>query len=179
MSFETDVWAFRARLYAYALKLTKNHADADDLVGNTLLRALTYKDKFTAGTNLSAWLFTLCRNDFLTGMRKSWRSVEDPAEMMATRLPYKANQMDAIQLHELQVEITKLPKLQQEALILVAIQGFSYEEVAQMLGTAEGTVKSRVSRARSALAEAVGFDNTSDPITQSVLTNDNFSDDPS
>jgi RNA polymerase sigma-70 factor (ECF subfamily) len=140
-------------LRAFAISLSGSIDRADDLVQETLLRALANIDRFQPGTCLQAWLFTILRNLFHTEFRRRRREVEDPEGTMAGQLAVLPNQPGSVAFDELRRALAKLPHEQREALLLVSAQGFSYEEAAQITGTQLGTIKSRVNRARARLAE--------------------------
>lgn len=139
-------------LRAFAISLSGSVDRADDLVQETLLRALANIDRFQPGTCLQAWLFTILRNLFHTEFRRRRREVEDPDGLLASRLAVLPNQPGSVEFDELRRALAKLPPDQREALLLVSAQGFSYEEAAEITGTQLGTIKSRVNRARSRLA---------------------------
>jgi RNA polymerase sigma-70 factor (ECF subfamily) len=122
-------------------------------VQETVLRAISKQEQFVAGTNLQAWLFTILRNQFCSDHRKSLREVEDGDGSYAATMIALPDQDDRIMIHDLETALHKLPEGQREAILLVGADGLSYEEAAQVLGCAVGTVKSRVNRARSCLAE--------------------------
>ena len=138
-------------LRAFAVSLCGNLDRADDLVQETLTRALTHIDSFRPGTNLAAWLFTILRNQFRSEYRKRWREVEDAEGTLAQGLQSPPEQMGRVEFGELREALAKLPDDQREALILVGAGGMAYEEAAQVCQCAVGTIKSRVSRARRAL----------------------------
>ena len=147
-------------LRAFAISLSGSIDRADDLVQETLVRALANVDRFQPGTCLQAWLFTILRNLFHTEFRKRRREVEDPDGLMASRLSVMPNQNGRLEFQDLRVALAKLPSDQREALLLVSAEGFSYEETAQITGAQLGTIKSRVNRARTRLAELM---NVNDP----------------
>ncbi len=140
-------------LRAFAISLTGNITHADDLVQSALLRGLEYLDKYQPGTNMQAWLFTILRNQFYTERRKSRREVEDPDGMMAGNLAVMPGQGAHLDFADMQAALARLSVEQREALLLVAAEGVSYEEAAQICGTNLGTIKSRINRARTRLAE--------------------------
>jgi RNA polymerase sigma-70 factor (ECF subfamily) len=140
-------------LRAFAISLTRDADQAEDLVQETLLRAISKHEQFVAGTNLQAWLFTILRNQFFSEHRKSTREVEDGDGSYAATMVCMPDQEDRIMVHHLEAALHKLPEGQREAILLVGVDGLTYEEAAQVLGCAVGTVKSRVNRARSCLAE--------------------------
>jgi RNA polymerase sigma-70 factor, ECF subfamily len=140
-------------LRSFAISLTRSVDQAEDLVQETVLRAISKQEKFEPGTNLQAWLFTILRNQFCSEHRKSLREVEDGDGSYAATMIALPDQDDRIMIHDLEAALHKLPEGQREAIMLVGVEGLSYEEAAQVLGCAIGTVKSRVNRARCCLAE--------------------------
>lgn len=140
-------------LRAFALSLTRGAAASDDLVQDTIVKAWTNMDKFEAGTNLRAWLFTILRNTYYSAHRKTRREVNDTDGLHAARQATRPDHDGRLALRDFRVAFAKLSDEQREALILVGASGFSYEEVAAMTGVAIGTVKSRANRGRQKLAE--------------------------
>ena len=149
-------------LRAYAISLCRNVDHADDLVQETLLRAWAHVDSFEAGTNMSAWLFTILRNHFRSEYRKRRREVEDGEGHYAETLKSQPEQYGQIEFREFREALSQLPQDQREALILVGASGFSYEEAANICGCAVGTIKSRVNRARTRLAELLSIEGVDD-----------------
>jgi RNA polymerase sigma-70 factor (ECF subfamily) len=149
-------------LRAFAISLTGNITYADDLVQTALMRGLEYLDKFQPGTNMQAWLFTILRNHFYTERRKSRREVEDPDGVMAGSLAVMPGQGARLDFTDMQAALAKLSVEQREALLLVAAEGVSYEEAAQICSTSLGTVKSRINRARTRLAELLDLTSEED-----------------
>jgi RNA polymerase sigma-70 factor, ECF subfamily len=145
-------------LRAFAISLSGQVDRADDLVQDTLLRALSHIDRFERGTNLNAWLFTILRNLFHSEYRKRRREVEDPDGSYAGRLKVQPEQGSRLDFEDFRSALAKLPADQREALLLVGASGFSYEEAANICGCAVGTIKSRVNRARIHLAQILGID---------------------
>ncbi|WP_442785978.1 sigma-70 family RNA polymerase sigma factor [Methylobacterium sp. C25] len=143
-------------LRTFALSLTGDATRADDLVQETMLRAWTNHHRFAPGTRLIAWLFTIQRNLFYSEIRKRKREVEDADGVHAAGLTALAGQDDAVALRSLYQKLEHLPATQREALLLVGAEGFTYEEAAAILACRVGTVKSRVSRARTQLADLLG-----------------------
>ena len=140
-------------LRAFALSLTRESASADDLVQDTIVKAWTNIEKFQAGTNLRAWLFTILRNTFYSARRKTRREVSDTDGIHAARQATRPEHDGRLAMNDFKVAFEQLPDEQREALILVGGSGFSYEEAASMTGVAVGTVKSRANRGRRRLAE--------------------------
>jgi RNA polymerase sigma-70 factor (ECF subfamily) len=149
-------------LRAFAISLSGNVDRADDLVQETMLRALANIHSFQPGTNMSAWLFTILRNLFRSEYRKRRREVEDTDGSYADSLKSHPEQVGRVEFEEFRVALGKLPPDQREALILVGASGFSYEEAAEICGCAVGTIKSRVNRARGRLAELMQIEGADD-----------------
>jgi RNA polymerase sigma-70 factor (ECF subfamily) len=149
-------------LRAFAISLCGQVDRADDLVQDTLLRALSNLDRFERGTNLNAWLFTILRNLFHSEYRKRRREVEDPEGSYAGRLTVQPEQGARLDFEDFRSALSKLPHDQREALLLVGASGFSYEEAAGICDCAVGTIKSRVNRARSRLANLLAVDDVED-----------------
>ena len=149
-------------LRAFAISLSGNVDRADDLVQETLLRALAHIDSFQPGTNMPAWLFTILRNLFRSEYRKRRREVEDADGRYAESLKSHPEQTGRVEFSEFRAALAKLPSDQREALILVGASGFSYEDAANICGCAVGTIKSRVNRARTRLADLLAIDSVDD-----------------
>jgi len=160
-------------LRAFAISLSGQVDRADDLVQDTLLRALSNLHRFEPGTNLNAWLFTILRNLFHSEYRKRRREVEDPDGSYAGRLKVQPEQGARLDFEDFRIALAQLPADQREALLLVGASGFSYEEAANICGCAVGTIKSRVNRARSRLAGMLavsdGEDLGPDSMTRAAL----------
>ncbi|MDC0658518.1 RNA polymerase sigma factor [Leisingera sp. SS27] len=145
-------------LRAFAISLTRNGATADDLVQDTLVKAWTNIEKFEAGSNMRAWLFTILRNTFYSLRRKRKREVEDADGALSGSLAQKPDHDGRLHMRDFQVAFAQLNDEQREALVLVGAGGFSYDEAAEMCGVKTGTIKSRVNRARARLAELMDLD---------------------
>ena len=143
-------------LRAFAVSLCGNMERADDLVQETLLKACKNIHTFEEGTNLKAWLFTILRNAYFSEHRRLRREVEDADGIYAAQAAVHPNQPGHMDMQEFQAALARLPDDQKEALVLVGAAGFSYEEAAEISGCAVGTIKSRVNRARTKLAELLG-----------------------
>jgi RNA polymerase sigma-70 factor, ECF subfamily len=157
-SLKDDMLSTIPSLRAFAFSLCGNADRADDLVQETLMKAWINQNSFTQGTSMSAWLFTILRNVFYSEYRKRRREVEDAEGTMAARLVSVPEQNGHMDLQDLRAALQKLPPEQREALILVGGSGFAYEEAAQICGCALGTLKSRVNRARNAIATLLAID---------------------
>lgn len=146
-------------LRRYARALTGDAWAADDLVQDTLERACSKWHLWRAGSDLRAWLFTLMHNQFVSGYRRNRRQPENDA-LPLDGLPHEVPAPDS-STHlalDLQTCLNRLPVEQREALLLVALEGLAYEDVARVTGVPLGTVMSRVSRARSRMRECMGHD---------------------
>jgi RNA polymerase sigma-70 factor, ECF subfamily len=151
--FCDDVVHHLPRLEGFARKLAGNRSLADDLVQETVLRALTHADQFRPGTNLLAWLMTILRNTYFNEKRRERRLTVFDANA-ATSLIQPANEPEAhLHFGDVAKRFEGLPAAQREALVLVGANGFSYEVAAQIAGCAVGTMKSRVSRGRAQLQQ--------------------------
>ncbi len=138
------------QLRQQAFALTRNRADADDLVQAAVANALAAKESFQAGTNFKAWMSRILRNRFLSDMRRRRETVEvEDAPQEAFARP--AGQEDSVAVTELRRHLTRLPPDQRVALLMISVQGMSYDEVSASLGVAVGTLKCRVFRARKQL----------------------------
>lgn len=149
-SFHDQVIAILPKLRIQALALTRNKAAAEDLVQDAVCNALAAQNSFTPGTNFPAWMHRILRNRFISNLRKHHETtdIEDvPTGAFATDAIHE----NRLALKELAGAIERLPLDQREALMMVVIQGMSYEELAEATSCAVGTAKSRVFRARRQL----------------------------
>jgi len=137
------------KLRAYARALTRDKADADDLVQETLTKALRYHDRFVAGTQMKAWLFTIMRNTHFTFVKKSTRERPGSLDCVADSVAVQPVHDTVIAYNETLAAIDRLPVRYREMLILVVMLEESYESAAVISNCAVGTVKSRVNRART------------------------------
>jgi RNA polymerase sigma-70 factor, ECF subfamily len=145
-------------LGSLAISLTRRVDQAEDLVQETVLRAISKQEMFEPGTNLRAWLFAILRNLFCSACRKAKREVEDVDGSYAATMISVPDCEDRIMLKHLAVALAKLPEAQRKAIMLVGTEGMSYEAAAQVLGCAVGTIQSRVNRARNRLAELMSLE---------------------
>ena len=150
-AFKQEMLKALPHLRAYTKNLVRNGEASDDIVQEALLKAWAARDKFVPGTSFKAWLFVIARNIFLSEMRRSKFHGEYDPDIAERILTVPASQSDVIELGDLQRALQQLPMQQREALLLVGAGELSYEEAALICDCAIGTVKSRVSRARSAL----------------------------
>jgi RNA polymerase sigma-70 factor (ECF subfamily) len=161
-SFKTDLLAAIPSLRAFGVSLAQNADRADDLVQETLVKAWDKQDSFQPGTNLKAWLFTILRNEFYSQMRKRGREVQDSDGIMTQKLAVHPGQMGVLDLADFRQALATLPSDQREAIILIGASGFSYEEAAEICDCAVGTIKSRVSRARTRLQQVLAVSGEAD-----------------
>lgn len=166
-NFERDALVHAHRLYSAALRMTRNPADAEDLVQETFLKAYRGYDKFTEGTNLKAWLYRILTNTFINRYRKQKRrpheveldEVEDlylyrrlaPAETKRVSRSAEDEVFEALEGADVRRAIDRLPEPYRMPVLLAGLEGFSYKETAAMLGIPIGTVMSRLHRGRKAL----------------------------
>lgn len=156
-------------LRAFAISLARNSATADDLVQDTLVKAWTNIDRFNPGSNMRAWLFTILRNTYYSLRRKRRREVEDTDGALSGALAQKPDHDGRLHMRDFNTAFAQLNDEQREALVLVGASGFSYEEAAEMCGVKTGTIKSRVNRARTRLAELMELgDDSRMELTDSV-----------
>lgn len=165
-AFKSELIELLPSLRAFARSLAHNPAQADDLVQDTLVKALANVERFEPGTNLRAWLFTILRNHYYSQLRKSKREIEDADGKFAARLAARPEQDGSVDLEDFKVAFAQLAPDHREVLTLVGASGCSYEEAAHICGCAVGTIKSRVNRARKRLTELLGLDEELNPPPQ-------------
>jgi len=147
------------RLRRYARALTRDTNRADDLVQDTLVRALAKQHLWQVGTNLRAWLFTLMHNQHVNDVRRSNREGGNiDVNEMASVLVANTDPTASRQLKELERCLARLPLEQREAILLVGLEGLRYDEAALILDVPIGTVRSRLSRGREALRRMMGLE---------------------
>ena len=161
-AFAAEVLAFLDPLYATALRLTRNRADAQDLVQDTLVKAFRFANRFERGTNLKAWLYTILHNTWRNRLRDAARQTVDVDsaridEMTATQGgPIELDTPERVLLREslgqdVQAALDALPAPFRQAVWLRDVEEFSYAEIAKMVDVPIGTVMSRISRGRRLL----------------------------
>ena len=160
--------AFLEPLYATALRLTRNRADAEDLVQDTFVKAIRSSHRFAAGTNLKAWLYTIMLNTWRNRRRDAARApvdVDSPRVEEAAAGSHGPSAQDtpeqillrATVREDLQAALDSLPDVFREAVWLRDVEEFSYAEIAGMLNIPIGTVMSRISRGRRLLFERLSL----------------------
>ena len=167
--FERDVTPLLPNLYSSALRMTRNPADAEDLVQETMLRAYRGFSGFTEGTNLKAWLYRILTNTFINTYRKKQREPQtvqadddiedwylyDRLAAQSTEASAETEVLERMPDEDVQAALEALPEGFRLAVLLVDVEGFSYKETAEMLGIPIGTVMSRLHRGRKALERAL------------------------
>lgn len=161
--FEDVALAHLDLLHRAALRLTRNRAEAEDLVQETWLRALRHFDQFDPGSNCRAWLLTILRNAFLNHVRREGREILEgdlvadglgPARLEEVSVASSSPEEDFFQtvLHgDVERALKSLPLPFRFVVTLADLEGLTYKEIAQVLGCPLGTVMSRLSRARHLL----------------------------
>ena len=153
--FRSDLIGYVPRLRAFARTLAGDYAHGEDLAQEAVMRAWRARDSFTPGTNMEAWLFRILRNQHISRLRQSKRAVEEDLELSSWRLAGPDDPSAGVLINDLRQAMNRLPPEQREALVLVGAAGWSYEEAAAYVECPVGTMKSRVFRARRALADLI------------------------
>jgi len=167
-AFETEALTHIDALYRTALRMTRSEADAEDLVQETYIRALRFREQFTPGTNLKAWLFRILTNTFINAYRKRARQpqtaeLDDVDEFSLYRRMSQNGSaagssdperefLDGIVSSEVKDALEALPE-KFRTTVLLDVEGFSYKEIAEMLAIPIGTVMSRLHRGRKFLQQ--------------------------
>jgi len=147
------------RLRRYARALTRDAARADDLVQDTLERGIAKAHLWQAGTDIRAWLFTIMHNQYVNNVRRARREPSTvDVDLVASALVATTDPTASRRLNELDRAMGHLAKGQREVVLLVGLEGVSYDEAAQIIGIPIGTVRSRLARAREALRAELGID---------------------
>ncbi|AHG45202.1 RNA polymerase sigma factor [Rhizobium leguminosarum bv. trifolii CB782] len=142
-------------LRCFARRFHSSTSDIDDLVQETIAKAIAHSGNFRPGTRLRSWLFTIMRNTFCTKFKMSKREYVGEIEDSADWASSPPSQIWEVRGHELEVAISALPDNYRTAVDLVFLQGVSYEAAADRCGVPIGTIKSRVNRARHQLTKAL------------------------
>jgi RNA polymerase sigma-70 factor (ECF subfamily) len=173
LTVQQQMLALAPNLRAFAMSICGSADKADDLVQETMLRAITRIDSFQPGTNLGAWLTTILRNCFLSEIRKRRYEVEDADGEYAHALRAAPEQESALEFKEFRAALGEIPFNQREALLLVGAAGLSYEDTATICQATTGTIKSRINRARARLAALLAIESVdeigSDNQTRAIL----------
>ncbi|MDB5413378.1 MAG: polymerase subunit sigma-70 [Rubritepida sp.] len=149
-SFHDLLLATLPSLRQQALALTRHRADAEDLVQAAVTNALAAQASFEPGTNFRAWMTRIMRNRFFSNFRRR-RETVDLDDAPASLMGRSGGQEENIAMKELRANLARLPADQRLVLLMISVQGLSYEEASAQLGVAVGTLKCRVFRARKQL----------------------------
>jgi len=163
--FRKELVAMIPSLRSFARGLCGSREMADDMAQDTMMRAWAARDSYLNGTNFRAWLYRILRNNYYSAYRKNSRMVAWDPEVGERLLVTSASQEWGLHLADVKAGLAKLPLEQREVLIMVTAGDMSYEEAAEVVGCAVGTVKSRVSRGRAALLSFI--EGTSDAARKS------------
>ena len=145
-------------LRRYARALARDVVRADDLIQDCLVRAVAKQHLWQPGTDLRAWLFTILHNQNVNNVRRSAnQGAELEVDETAAFLSVGPNAEPSLELRDLRAAIAKLPVEQRAAILLVGLEGLSYEETAEILNVPIGTVRSRLSRGREELRKLMGI----------------------
>lgn len=165
--FESEALRFMDQLYAAAMRMTRNPADAEDLVQEAYAKAFAAQDKFTPGTNLKAWLYRIQTNAFINGYRKrqrepqrsdadaieDWQIARAESHTSSGLTSAEDEALDSLGDVDIRDALAELPEDFRMAVYLSDVEGFAYKEVAEIMGTPVGTVMSRLHRGRKMLRE--------------------------
>jgi RNA polymerase sigma-70 factor, ECF subfamily len=163
--FERDALPFLDQLYSAALRMTRNPADAEDLVQDTYAKAFAAFHQYKDGTNLKAWLFRILTNTFINGYRKKqreplqtqtddledWQMAAAEAHTSTGLRSAEAEALDRLADADVVDALAQVPEDFRMAVYLADVEGFSYKEIAEIMGTPVGTVMSRLHRGRKLL----------------------------
>ena len=161
-SFKRELLATLPSLRAFAVSLSGRHDRADDLVQDTMMKAWAKQDSYQMGTNIKAWLFTILRNEFYSQMRKRGREVQDTDGAFTERMSVHPSQYGVLDMSVFKKDLDPLPPVHFEAVILIGASGCSFDEAAEICHCAVGTMKSRVSRARTRLQDVLKISGEAD-----------------
>lgn len=159
IEFNQQLLGLRQQLYYFALGLTKDRDNALDLVQESILRAITFRDKFRENTNFKAWVYTIVKNTFINGHRRNKRtrllmdSVEREREQVV-KVQTPASVEARVKRSEIERSLERLDEAFRTP-FLMHFEGYKYHEIAEHMGIPIGTVKSRIHQARQRLQESL------------------------
>jgi RNA polymerase sigma-70 factor (ECF subfamily) len=151
------------RIRSFSMSLTHDRTLADDLIQESIVRALTHVDQFEPNTKFKAWIMTIVRNCFYSELRRRRTTSAVSPEMALLDRPVSGGQEARLEMRDFERAFRVLGTEQREALLLIGADGLTYEGAAQLAGCAVGTMKSRVSRARAQLQQLLDPD-TDEPV---------------
>lgn len=157
-SSEHELVSLIPALRAFARTFYRDADEADDLVQETLTKAIAKIHQFTEGTSMKSWLFTIMRNTFYTRIKIARREAPGAADCASARPAVDPTQEWSARGREISEALQRLSDAQREVLVLIGVLGVSYEDAASICGCAIGTIKSRLNRARVRLLEELGED---------------------
>jgi RNA polymerase sigma-70 factor (ECF subfamily) len=169
--FDREVAPLRDLLYRHALRISQNHADADDLVQDTMVKAYVSFDSFRSGTNVTAWLLRIMTNTYINGYRKKRRqplhySIEQITDQYLTEAHARSAAstlqsaedcaLESLPDNDVKAAMQALPGQFREAVYYADVEGLRYNEIASLMKTPRGTVMSRLHRGRRGLRALLG-----------------------
>jgi RNA polymerase sigma-70 factor (ECF subfamily) len=169
--FEREVVPMRDLLYRHAFRMSRNHADAEDLVQETVMRAYAHFDSFRSGTNVKAWLLRILTNTYINSYRKKRRqrlqySTEDLTDQYLTEANARSaasvlrsaedHALELLPDNDIKAAMQALPGQFRDVVYYADVEGFRYNEIATLMNTPRGTVMSRLHRGRRQLRILLG-----------------------
>jgi RNA polymerase sigma-70 factor (ECF subfamily) len=154
-AFEVQMVAIAPVIRSFARGLCGDAAAGEDLAQEALLKAWLYRAQFTVGTNFKGWVLKIARNHFYSQRRRAWRETPLDDDMINQMPSSRADQIPALMLNDLRNALRSLSDEQRQAAVLVGAGGFTHRQAADLCEVPEGTMKSRVCRARARLTEVL------------------------